>query len=334
MTKSARHEKAENLMRLARDMQGSVTGLTLGEIEERFDVSRRTAERMRDAVLRLYPDYLEEWAPDGLKRWRIPAGLNRTPDPIQAGEMTALAAGAESLRHEGREEQAALLDKLGAKLRTYLPRETLTRIEPDYELLVQSEGLAFRPGPQATIEGDTRDLLRLAILCSQQVAFDYRSRGTGSISHQTVEPYGFLYGLRPYLVARSANPQAEGLRLFSLANIDKAWQLKTTFVRDPTFSLADYAARSFGTFQESPVEVAWRVRPTSAEDARTWIFHPSQTMEDQPDGSLIVKFRAGGLVEMCWHLFTWGGEIEVLEPPELKRMMAEQISCFTGNEIA
>jgi len=33
------------------------------------------------------------------------------------------------------------------------------------------------------------------------------------------------------------------------------------------------------------------------------------------DGSLVVKFRAGGRKEMDWHLYTWGDEVEVLEGP-------------------
>ena len=39
------------------------------------------------------------------------------------------------------------------------------------------------------------------------------------------------------------------------------------------------------------------------------------------DGSLIVRFRAGGLQEMAFHAFTWNGHLEVLEPPELREML-------------
>jgi predicted DNA-binding transcriptional regulator YafY len=55
--------------------------------------------------------------------------------------------------------------------------------------------------------------------------------------------------------------------------------------------------------------------------AREYMFHPSQELEQQKDGSLIVRFRAGGLLEMSWHLHTWGDEVEVLSPPELKDLM-------------
>ena len=57
-------------------------------------------------------------------------------------------------------------------------------------------------------------------------------------------------------------------------------------------------------------------------DAQTGLFHPTQTQEDQPDGSLIARFRVGGLCEMCWYLLTWGGRIEVLEPEELRDRMS------------
>jgi hypothetical protein len=43
---------------------------------------------------------------------------------------------------------------------------------------------------------------------------------------------------------------------------------------------------------------------SAAPDARKFLFHRTQTTEEQPDGSLIVRFTACGLSEMCWHLFT------------------------------
>ena len=49
------------------------------------------------------------------------------------------------------------------------------------------------------------------------------------------------------------------------------------------------------------------------------MFHPTQRLEPGRDGSIVVRFRAGGLREMAWHLFTWGPSVEVLEPPALRR---------------
>ncbi|WP_145963389.1 WYL domain-containing protein [Paracoccus mutanolyticus] len=37
----------------------------------------------------------------------------------------------------------------------------------------------------------------------------------------------------------------------------------------------------------------------AAPEARLWQFHPTQTVTDEPDGSLTVRFTAGGIEEMC-----------------------------------
>jgi len=97
--------------------------------------------------------------------------------------------------------------------------------------------------------------------------------------------------------------------------------LDRTFTRKRGFSLRDYAQRSFGVFQEAPVDVVWRFSPKAAPDAREFLFHPTQVLEPQPDGSLIVRFHAGGLLEMCWHLFTWGEEVAVIKPKRLAALL-------------
>jgi predicted DNA-binding transcriptional regulator YafY len=48
-------------------------------------------------------------------------------------------------------------------------------------------------------------------------------------------------------------------------------------------------------------------------------------MEDKPDGSLNVRFRAGGMLEMCWHLFRWGDQVEVLAPYGLRKLYGEML---------
>ena len=167
--------------------------------------------------------------------------------------------------------------------------------------------------------------LREAIKGAWPVTLHYRARETGAHSRLLVQPYGFLYGNRHYLVGFHASPDVEAIRLFSLANIKKVERAEGQFTRDPNFSLDAYAANSFGVFQEEPFNVVWRVSAEAADDAREHLFHPSQVFEDQPDGSLVVRFKAGGFLEMCWHLFTWGGAIQVVEPQELIDVMREQL---------
>ena len=71
------------------------------------------------------------------------------------------------------------------------------------------------------------------------------------------------------------------------------------------------------------MDVVWKFTRKAAVDAREFVFHPTQVMEPQPDGSLIVRFRAGGLQEMAWHLFTWGDHVEVVKPKRLSTVLRE-----------
>lgn len=122
-------------------------------------------------------------------------------------------------------------------------------------------------------------------------------------------------------MAYSLNPEARGFRLFRLANIEKVETTTRAFARRKGFSLQKFAERSFGVFQEEPFDVVWRFSPQAVPDVRQFLFHPTQRFEEQPDGSIIVRFRAGGALEMCWHLFTWGDQVEVVAPKRLGGML-------------
>ena len=58
----------------------------------------------------------------------------------------------------------------------------------------------------------------------------------------------------------------------------------------------------------------WLFDKEVADEAEKYIFHPSQKLKRNKDGSLTVTFRAGGKVEMDWHLYTWGDHVKVIKP--------------------
>ena len=139
---------------------------------------------------------------------------------------------------------------------------------------------------------------------------------------RVVEPYGVLIGPRRYLVARQPD-KGERLRHFRLDRIAEAEVTGEWFVRDAGFSLADYAARAFGAFQNEAEyeEVVWRFSAEAAERAAEWRFHPSQTARRLADGRLEVRFCASGWLEMAWHLYCWGNSVEVVAPEGLRALV-------------
>ncbi len=94
------------------------------------------------------------------------------------------------------------------------------------------------------------------------------------------------------------------------------------FPRRKDFDLAAYAAQSFAVFQEEPIDVVLRFEPEAADDAAGWLFHPSQSIVRETGGALTVRFRAGGVREMCWHLFTWGTAVTIVAPQGLRAGLA------------
>jgi predicted DNA-binding transcriptional regulator YafY len=316
------------VLRIALDMQGSLCGLSLEDIQSNYSdepLSRRTAERLRDTVERLFPQ-LQQVNPNELpKRWHLPGGTINGLANITADELADLQTAVALLQRENMRVQADSVLRVISKIRALLKRPLISKIEPDLEALTEAEGLAMRPGPKPKINTEIVGTLRQAIITRRKVGLDYLYRGSGKRGNQVVHPYGFLYGNRHYLVAWSEMDRARDFRNFALSNIERVEVLDRTFTRRSDFSLHEYAQRSFGVFQEPAVDVVLKFAPKAAIDARDFLFHPTQIAEPQADGSLIVRFRAGGLTEMCWHLFTWQGQVEIVKPKKLTAHFRDQI---------
>jgi len=251
----------------------------------------------------------------------------------QADELAALDAAAEFAAGADRSEQAALLRKLSGKIRALIDPPTARRIQPDLEAVTEAEGLAARPGPRPRLAPGVIETLREAIPACRCVKLHTRCPRTGQPADRVVHPYGFLFGNRHYLVAFPR--QGEHFRIVQLTGIDRVELLPEHFERREDFDLRAFAARSFGAFQDEPCQVVWRFAPEAAATARATVFHPTQEVEERDDGSLVVRFRAGGLQEMAFHAFTWGGLLDVLEPKELRtlvRDIAEEVRAVHSDE--
>ena len=316
-----RYEKADNLLQLALELQAARGGLSLADIEEKFGVGRRTAMRMRDAVLRNFPQTEEVETNDRTKRWRIPAGTLDRLVAFTAEELAALEGAVRLFERDNREDEAAELVTLAAKLKALLKPDVARRVEPDLEALLEAEGLAMRPGPRPRIDTDLVQELRQAMVACNKVKLTYRNRRTRQANERIVHPYAFLHGHRNYLIAWHEHPKANKVALFALPHIEAVEATGEPFIRDSGFQLQDFAARSFGLFQDEPFQTAWKFAPDAADDAAEFLFHPSQTQEHLPDGSLIVRFVAASELEMAWHLYSWGDKVEVLEPQKLAEMV-------------
>jgi predicted DNA-binding transcriptional regulator YafY len=316
-----RHEKAGRLLELARLLASTAEGLTLDEMAERLEVGRRTAERMRDAVREVFPQ-LEEVDDPPTRRFRIPAGLDNLFQAPTADELAALRRAADGFEAQGNTAGAAALKTLEQKVLSATRAPARRRLAPDLEALLQAEAIAVQAGPRPFEDEQVLSAIREAVKSLSALRFRYEGGSTPGRVRE-VTPFGVLFGRSNYLVA--AEDAATGPRNWRLDRIRDVQVLERASTPPADFSLQDYADESFGIYHDDVEDVVLRAVGEGADDALRWRFHANQVVEPQDDGSVIVRFRASGMRELAWHLFTWGDKIQVLAPQRLKEMLVSEI---------
>ena len=323
-----RHDKAGQILRLARFLAASAEGLTLDEMADALKIGRRTAERMRDAVRELFPE-LEEIDDPPTRRFRIPGGLDGVFQGPTADELAALRGAADVLESAGAGPRADMLRGLEHKILGAVRASARRRIAPDLEALVQAETIAAHAGPRPFEDGKVLGTVREAIKSLMSLSFTYDG-GRAPGRQRTVTPYGVLFGRSNYLVAAEEDGEARSWRFDRMREVCVG---ETPAAAPADFSLADFAQESFGIYHGAPEEVVLRVLPERAADALAWRFHAHQRVEALIDGSVQVSFRAGGMLELAWHLFTWSDAIEIIAPQSLRALIVEELERALSRHV-
>ena len=315
------YEKTYDLLDLAVWMQSTREGVSLNEIATKFNVSRRTAEHMRDMIITRFPQTEEIVCENNIKRWFIPQGTLKDFIQFSAEELSVLETASTLLENKQLQGKKEIFENIINKIKASIKSDVYRKIEPDAEALLEAEGFICRPGPKLKIDNQIISVIRQAILECHQIKITYFNKKTSKTSTNILDPYGFLYGERNhYLVAHHSDGYfGDDVHNFILSNIKTVEILDIPFVPVKGFDLKKYAELSFGAYHEEPFEVEWLFDKEVADEASKYIFHPTQTMTNNPNGTLTVKFRAGGKREMDWHLYTWGEHVKVIKPADWRK---------------
>ncbi len=315
------YEKTYDLLDLAIKMQSCREGVSLNDICADFHVSRRTAERMRDMIRGKFPQTETIIGENGVKRWFIPQGTLRDFIQFSAEEVSLLENAKELFRQNNMMEKLNILERLTDKIKANIKSNVMRRLEPDVDALMEAEGYVCRPGPKPNVDTKNTSAVRDAILGCHKIRVEYRKKSK-EIKEYVLEPLGFLYGERNhYLIAKH---DGSAPRCFIVNGIKSVEILPESFTADQNFNLKNFAEESFGAFHEEPFDVEWLFDPAVADEAEQYVFHPNQTLRRNPDGSLTVKFRAGGRLEMDWHLYTWGKHVKVVKPENWREFLNQR----------
>ena len=308
-----RYERVEDILKLAILLQTNPYGLSLYDIQENFRVSRRTAERMRDAVVRLFPDVEYFDTSDKIRRWKLNNSLNLVS--FTSDEIAELENTKKKLFVDGLENKAEIINDVILKIKA-LNKNDISKLETDIEAVMEAEGYAIRQHPRFKVSRELLSKIREAIKAYKVLHIVYENKNKEN-QECNIHPYGVMYAEKHFLVAY--NPERKALRLYNLSNIKSMEILDEYFEKDESFSLESYANNSFGIYQEKPVPITLLFDKSVAEDVKNFHFHPTQKIKEEKDGSIKLQFKAGGMLEICWHIFKWGDKVKIIKPESLKQ---------------
>ena len=155
-----------------------------------------------------------------------------------------------------------------------------------------------------------------AIEQRERVDVSYVRHQDSRLMKYTLEPYDIIPGNRDWrLIAMSGGI----FKQFIVGGIKEIESTGKHFVRSRGYSADNYYARSFGFFSGSDVfDVALQFDGKVADviGNRTW--SEEQELVRNADGSLVLKMKVNSIEEVGSWVLSWGGEVKILEPVELR----------------
>jgi predicted DNA-binding transcriptional regulator YafY len=142
-----------------------------------------------------------------------------------------------------------------------------------------------------------------------------------------IEPSALTHAL--YLIGLDEERGAQ--RTFKIERIRSASLTPDSFEPEERPSPASRLRGAWDIISDQPVRaVTVRFSPDVARRVAETRWHASQSLDPQDDGSLLWRGRIAGLHEVLVWILGWGADAEVLEPPELRAMAADQLRRAAG----
>jgi predicted DNA-binding transcriptional regulator YafY len=160
------------------------------------------------------------------------------------------------------------------------------------------------------------------------IELDYEAAG-GEKRRARVRPY-FLEpdaaGRSVYLIGHDETVDA--MRTYKVERIRSATVTADRYEIPADFDPDRWLAHSWGIWSSDGtqvVEVRLRFDASVAHRVRESIWHRSQRLVELDDGRVELIVQVAGIVEIRPWIMSWGDAVEVLEPPELREVVATAV---------
>ena len=108
------------------------------------------------------------------------------------------------------------------------------------------------------------------------------------------------------------------IMIFALDRIKMLHQTKESFDGAKSFDFEEFLRPSFGVYRGGPVKVRIWFSTDAAGYIKEKIWHDTQEILSQNDGSIIFEAEVAGTDEIKFWVMSWGVKAMVLEPDSLR----------------
>jgi predicted DNA-binding transcriptional regulator YafY len=246
--------------------------------------------------------------------WRLPTIT------LSKGELFALTLGARMLEAYAGSAYVGELRSAIARLGERLPEQSWVDLQQ-----LAEEHILFRSGAQIDLNPEVWHGLEDACQTHKTVQMTYYTASRDAVSERQLDPYVLhIYrGTNPYVIGFCH--QRQEIRWFRVDRIQQLQILPETFVPDPTFDAKDHLEMIFQHEAGGvPLPVAiWFDAPT-APYIRERRWHPTQEIQEHPDGSLTLCMVVRGLNDLKRWVLGYGKGAVVQSPPELVELVRQE----------
>ncbi len=287
-------------------------GATVDELAEECGVTRRTVYRDLDAIRDAGYPLTSEPEADGRTLYRFITGFKRLPPITFSLEelMTLYLCRGQLGFLQGTPFQDDL-DAIFGRIHSSLPPRSVAHLER----IAETASPKFQGARHYAAKKELLKELRRALLYQYRLELSYTPARRASEVYR-FDPYTLLfYEGALYLGGYAHNRGA--LRLFLLDRIEQATVLDERFEVPNDFSADDLTGSAFGLIDEQQQTIKVRFGAEIGHLIRERVWHPSQQMIEEEDGSLMLMFNASGEKEILAWLYSYLPHVQVLEPESL-----------------
>jgi predicted DNA-binding transcriptional regulator YafY len=299
-------------------------GKSVSDLAKDLDCHKRTVYRDLNALEAAgFPLYTEEV--NGKNLWSlIDSAKKPMPMTFELTELMALYFGRDALKVLRGTVFYDSLENLFQKIKTTIPKKSMQFLK-NVEQSLKVGPKPYKPYGQFKKH---IELINDALINKKVIQIVYYTMSRKKSHQRKVAPYKvWFHDGGFYLIGHCK--WRDGIRIFAVDRIKKIHLTDESFEVPEEFDVDDFMRSSFGVYHGKPEKVKVLFSADIAEYIKEKIWHESQKLHDNPDGSVLFEADVACTKEFKAWVMRWGAKAIVLEPEKLRdEIQAETVEML------